>query len=333
MQPLTDPGIEADAVADFIKRARPRTERALIDLFVWSWGMLFLGILPYLLWPSIWTFAVAFMVVTSRMGALLALAHDAQHSAFLPSKKWNDMIGAWLCAYPMGSIFGSSRAVHMAHHKLLNTPDDPDRGFHREDDKDSPAKFVVHFARLVFGGQLWTSIIVNGFLRPMSKASPTSQAPVVVNRRGHPEILNLVPVQATIWALLWLASGQWWLYFALWLGPIFTFGTFLGFLRGFVDHAKLASDDGGPAGARLITVLHANFWERAYLSPFDFKYHGEHHLFPSVPHYCLPELHKLLQTSEVYRHQYGLRESYSKFLADYWHQISKEARQAQPEHS
>lgn len=320
--------VPEDAILNFVRNAKPRTSRALVDLLIWSWGMLALGVAIYVLFPGPWTFALAFLIVTSRMGASLALAHDAQHSAFLPVKKWNDLIGAWLCAYPMGSIFGSSRAVHMAHHRLLNTPEDPDRGFHIESNKSTPRQFTVHFLRLVFGGQLWTSIIVNGLLRPFANRTNADKPPVVVlTRTGHPEILNLVPVQLVIWGLLWSLSGQWWLYFALWLGPIFTLGTFLGFLRGFVDHALLSSDAESPAEKRLVTVLHVNLLERAFLASFDFNYHGEHHLFPSVPHYYLPELHRLLQANDVYCHQYGLRPSYSKFLSDYWRQISTSQRQ------
>jgi fatty acid desaturase len=326
MYPGSQTSNEKVAVTDFIKNAKPKTGKALVNLLFWSWGLLILGVLPYCLYHSIWTFALAFLVVTSRMGALLALAHDAQHLSFLPDKKWNDLIGAWACAYPMGSIFGSSKAVHMAHHKLLNKPEDPDRNFHIENNKDTPRQFVTHFARLVCGGQLWTSIVVNGVLRPIAKNKPCEKPPVVVlGRAGHPEILNLIPVQLVIWGCLWLASGQWWLYIVLWLGPIFTLGTFLGFLRGFVDHARLRSEAENPedpARDRLITVLEVNWLERAYLAPFSFNYHAEHHIFPSVPPYYLPELHKLMQKSEYYRNTYAVRKSYSRFIADYWRQIS-----------
>ena len=147
---------------------------------------------------------------------------------------------------------------------------------------------------------------------------------MVLGRKGHPEILNLIPVQLLIWGLLWSASGQWWLYLALWLGPIFTLGTFVGFLRGFVDHARLrteAADPTNPASERLITVVKINWLERAYLAPFSFNYHAEHHMFPSVPPYYLPQLHKLMQKSDYYRPSYAVRQSYSQFIADYWREI------------
>ena len=126
----------SELVTRFVKSSKPKMSRGLVDLIVWSWGVLILGLAVYVLFPNVLTFAFAFLVVTSRMGALLAVAHDAHHNAFLPNKKWNDLIAAWLCAYPVGSIYGSSRAVHMAHHKLLNTPEDPDRNFHFEANKN-----------------------------------------------------------------------------------------------------------------------------------------------------------------------------------------------------
>lgn len=320
----------SETVNRFVKSAKPILTRGLVDLIVWGWGVLALGIAVYVFCPNIFTFAFAFLVVTSRMGALLAIAHDAHHGTFLPDRKWNDLIAAWFCAYPVGSIYNSSKAVHMAHHKFLNTPEDPDRNFHFEDNKSTPQQFAWHFLRLVFGGQLWTSIVVNGILRPIQKdAVPTQDKPapvVVLTRKGHPEILNLVPVQLVIWGALWAVSGQWWLYFAVWLGPIFTLGTFLGFLRGFVDHARLPDDSAVNASERLVTVLNANFLERAFLAPYDFKYHAEHHMFPSVPHYHLHELHKILQADESFRSRYLTRPSYTAFIKEYWTQISKNAR-------
>lgn len=319
----------SEIVNSFVRTAKPILARGLVDLFVWSWGMLILGLGVYVLFPNVLTFAFAFLVVTSRMGALLAIAHDAHHGTFLPDRKWNDLIAAWLCAYPVGSIYSSSKAVHMAHHKLLNTPEDPDRNFHFEDNKSTPQQFAWHFLRLVFGGQLWTSIVVNGILRPIQKDAVQPEdkpAPVVVlTRKGHPEILNLVPVQLVIWGALWAVSGQWWLYLAIWLGPIFTLGTFLGFLRGFVDHARLPDDPSVNSAERLVTVLHANFLERAFLAPYDFKYHAEHHMFPSVPHYYLHKLHIILQADENYRSRYLTRPSYSAFIKEYWTQISRNA--------
>jgi fatty acid desaturase len=42
------------------------------------------------------------------------------------------------------------------------------------------------------------------------------------------------------------------------------------------------------------------FWERAFFAPHNVNYHLEHHLYPGVPFYNLPELHKALMQNPTY---------------------------------
>ncbi len=51
-----------------------------------------------------------------------------------------------------------------------------------------------------------------------------------------------------------MATGFWWAYFVLWLAPIFALGTLLGYIRGFIDHARLAEDDEASSESRLVSV-------------------------------------------------------------------------------
>ena len=41
--------------------------------------------------------------------------------------------------------------------------------------------------------------------------------------------------------------------------------------------------------------------ERIFLAPKNVNYHIEHHFFPSVPFYRLPELHAILMSKPGYR--------------------------------
>ncbi len=358
------PAYSAELTA-FLKRAKAKNFRAILDIILWGWGRISIGVAIFTLLPNPLTYALGIVFISSGMGILVALSHESQHSALLRSKKWNDMVGAWLCAYPVGSVYGASRAVHLAHHKYLNTSQDPDRHFHLEDDKSTPEQFANYFLKLLCGGQLWTSIVVNGFLRKdevvsssgasqhssnwqsagsesassegassecvssegatFDGAVATAEKTSVGARRKYPEILNLVPVQIVVFSLLWLVTGFWWAYFALWLVPIFTLGTFFGYLRGFIDHARLESDDMTRAAGRLISVPHPSLFDRALLTGLDFHFHAEHHFFPAVPHYYLPELHNVLQNDPAFRDRYLVRPTYFSFLRDYWKQIGSGA--------
>ncbi len=317
-------GAISDTISEFLRSAKPKTHRTLFDLFLNGYLRIGCSIALFSLYPCQATFIVAFLFITGGMGVLVNLSHESQHSALLGDKRWNDLIGAWLCAYPLGSIYGSSRAVHMAHHKYLNTTADPDRHFHNEQDKSDPVQFASYLVKLVLGGQLWTSIIVNGFLREKNARAGTQAEPVVVlPRRSYPEILNLLPVQAVVFSVFWLATGYWWAYFALWLLPIFTLGTLFGYIRGFIDHARLASDDEGRSEGRLVSVPMPSLLDRIFFTGLEFHFHAEHHFFPSVPHYYLPDLHRLLQDDSAFNSRYLLRPSYTSFLRDYFKQISR----------
>lgn len=318
---------ESEELAQFLKRAKPQTARAIFDILFVAYARIVLPYLLFLAFPGPLTFIVSFGFISSGMGILVALSHESQHGALLPDRKWNNRIGAWLCAYPVGSIWGASRLVHLAHHRNLNTNDDPDRHFHIEDDKSEPWQFVVHFLKMLLGGQFWTSIVVNGFLRRRSQAGleksdlarcqPQSQA-----KKKHPEILNLVPVQLAIFLFFFVTSGIWWTYFALWLAPIFTLGTLLGYVRGFIDHARLQKDDPLASKERLISVPRPSLIDRLTVTGLDFHFHGEHHLFPFVPHHLLPELHAILRRHPDYQDKILYRRSYWEFLCEYWREIS-----------
>jgi fatty acid desaturase len=330
MQSIAQDSASVDHIAEFLARAKPKTWYGLCDVFLGGWLRIFMCLALYAWKPCPITFAMTFFGVTSGMGSLVALSHESQHASLLPKKKWNDLIGAWFCAYPIGSVWGTSRAVHLAHHKYLNTPLDPDLHFHLEEDKSTPKDFAMFFLKLLFGGQLWTSFVVNGFLRHADRAKQSdteaAQSVIVMPKRKYPEVLNLMPVQCVVFNLLWLITGQWWAYFAFWLLPIFTLGTFLGYMRGFIDHARLADDDPVLSANRLISVPNPSIFDRSFLTGLDFEFHAEHHFFPSVPHYFLPELHKILQADPNYKERYLCRPSYQSFLADYWKQICEGRR-------
>ena len=60
------------------------------------------------------------------------------------------------------------------------------------------------------------------------------------------------------------------------------------------------------------TVSTISWWaERQYFAPYNFNYHMEHHLWPSVPPYRLPEVHRYLRQQGYYeRHPDSLNSTY-----------------------
>lgn len=321
---LTDP-----TVTDYVKSSKPSVARTLFDVVVLCWGVIFGAIGLFLYAPSIWTYLLAFLVVSSRMNGCLTLAHDGWHTSLVSNRKWNDFIAGWLCSYPFGSVYGSARAGHLAHHKYLGTEADPDRPMHIEADKHTLADFVGHFARHMFIGQLIISFSKYLLPKRSDHANPAACAAVKAElnedskaAKRVPEFAYVVVCQALIGSSLWYLSGHWWTYFAVWFFPIVTLGTMCYFFRAFGDHGRLTTDPTGPLEGRLVSIPHQLAWERAFVSPYEFNFHAEHHLYASVPHQHLPKLHQLLRQKDAYKRQVIVRNNYSAFLVSYVREIS-----------
>jgi fatty acid desaturase len=319
MEHPIDYSLTDTTVSEFVKAAKPSAARTIFDVAVLCWGNLILSVALFLYAPSIWTYLLVFLMVSSRMNACLSLAHDAWHASLMPSRKWNDFLGGWICSYPFGSVFGTTRANHLAHHKYVGTETDPDLHNHRESDKETLAHFVGHFARHMFIGQL----IITLSLHLARKKYAETVEPVAEAKapKGVPEFANVVAMQAIIGSVLWAASGHWWMYFLVWFLPIATLGTLAYFLRAFCDHARLAADPPRPVDGRLITIATDQPLERAFIAPNDFNYHAEHHLYASVPHQYLPKLHRLIRDKEAYARQVIVRQSYIGFVVAYIREV------------
>lgn len=87
-------------------------------------------------------------------------------------------------------------------------------------------------------------------------------------------------------------------YFLLWLVPIFTSFSFFMILRQIVQHGN--GDRGWLTNTR---VFHCNPFLNFAVFPLGQDYHLPHHLFASVPHYRLKELHEFLARCQEYRDQ------------------------------
>jgi fatty acid desaturase len=63
-----------------------------------------------------------------RQLGLAVLMHEAAHGTLLRRRRWNDLGGTWLCAYPVWSDICIYRPYHLKHHATTWTAEDPDLG-------------------------------------------------------------------------------------------------------------------------------------------------------------------------------------------------------------
>jgi fatty acid desaturase len=247
-----------------------------LGYMVLAWAVA-IGAIGVFWWHPAWyTFVLAYFVVSSRQQALLNCEHECVHNKFLPTRRWNELVGRYLCASPVGSPFGAARDRHLAHHQLLGTPEDPDRELHSgEPPKNTPLGVARYFLSGLLGG--YAGMVLMG---------PPPKVPGATYSRRR-DLVALVLVQGLIAAGLTIAFG-WWVYPALWLAPLATLTALTHLVRSFVEHA-ITADETDDHSNRLITI-HSNPLERELVAPYGMNYHAEHHILPSVP---APRLRRL----------------------------------------
>jgi fatty acid desaturase len=256
---------------------------------------------------SVWTFAIAFLLIASRQHALLILVHECWHGLFLPDRALNHLIGQ-VVGYSVGSKYWLARDGHLDHHRNLGRQDDPDRPLHSSSDKATRAALVRYFGARLLGGQLLVSHQV-GRQRPKGSSSPSAAA----------EWLWLIVVQLIVWGLLALFTGRWWTYPLLWALPIATATTLLNSLRAFTEHA-VPPDREASEPSRYFSIT-ASPLERFFLAPLNFNCHAEHHLYPTVPYHRLPLVRRLILADPKALPGYSQRSGYLKFIASYYRSL------------
>jgi fatty acid desaturase len=110
---------------------------------------------------------------------------------------------------------------------------------------------------------------------------------------------------ALAWLSLYVTPYASLYYLVLWVVPIFTSFSFFMILRQIVQHGN-----GGRGWLTNTRVFFVNPLINFAVFPMGQDYHLPHHIFASVPHYRLKELHEFLAQCEEYRAQAVVVEGY-----------------------
>ncbi|HEY7402690.1 MAG TPA: fatty acid desaturase [Candidatus Angelobacter sp.] len=218
-------------------------------------------------WPLL---ALGVVTTALALNAFVLLMHDGMHFTLFRNRTWN-----WLGSVLLGSTFLMSftayRIMHTRHHRFLGDARDPDD--YQNYVHPGAVLWSLHFMRLTVGSLLYLALIP---LLALKYGSDEER------RRVLGEYVFLLAVYGALWHL---APGRFLLL--AWLLPLLIVGT-LTAIRGFTQHGITDATDPYLASRTVLPnpvigffLLHENF-------------HLEHHLFPEVPSYHLPRLHRLI---------------------------------------
>jgi len=264
-----------------------------------TWGMVLFSFALVGLYPSIWSILVALVLLGGRHLALAILMHDASHYSLFRTRKLNDLLGQWICAYPTWQDLNRYRSHHRKHHLLAGTAEDPDyslvNGF-----PITLGSLFRKFLRDLIGvtgvKRIYGLLLMDlGFIKytvasdviwlPQGGRSMTDVITCAITNLHGVVITNFI-----LFGVLY-CLGHPWLYL-LWIGSyLVPFSLFVR-IRSIAEHACTRSGLNPLDSTR---TTHANPLARITVAPHRVNYHLEHHMLMATPNYLLPKLHRLLR--------------------------------------
>ena len=237
-----------------------------------------------LLWLVAWWddpigWLLAFPLMGRAFARFAILAHEAAHRLLFSNRRANDLVGAWLVAYPAFVPIDAYRRGHMAHHKREFGPNEPDVALYAGYPIAADS-WRRKLTRDALGSSGWKNLM----LLVRALGSPTAR----------PVALRITAWQVALWLGLWVLTGRWWVYPLFWLLPWMTVWRVLNRLRAVAEHGGLQeSDDRRRTTHHVRQSPTARFW----MVPFNTGWHLAHHVDIGVPFARLPEFHRELEAA------------------------------------
>lgn len=206
---------------------------------------------------------------------IIMAVHELAHRTFVPNKSLNDILGCVLSPL-VGLNFKQYREHHLKHHKAKNVSEDTD------------AYIYLPVVREKLWYKKLKAFILGSFSELFIKVKEKSL--LMTNERFSARH-SVIIAQLTLFMLFVVLSKPL-NYFVFWLGPIIVISFLLNRTRVLIEHGY--GFDSNLASNPQVTVnLNPSFLERVIFAPHNFNYHQDHHDFPWIPYYQLPEFNKL----------------------------------------
>jgi len=229
-----------------------------------------------------WIALPALMIYGFSLAAMFAPLHECVHRTAFASNRWNDLV-AWFAG--LLSFYNSTfyRRYHKWHHRYTQIP-----GKDPELSDPKPENWQEYLFELT--GVSWWMGKLRGHLR---MAFGKVQEYPFLPETAYAEVIRSIRLQLFVYAaavVLSIALGHPWAILLYWLLPMAIGQPILRFIL-LAEHMGCPQDDNPLTNTRTTLTL----FPLRFLM-WNMPFHGEHHLYPSIPFHALPSAHEHLRT-------------------------------------
>ena len=250
-----------------------------------NWAIVFAAFALVARWPNPLTVLVALFVIGARQLGFAVLMHEAAHRSLFADRKVNDFVGNWLCAYPVWSDTKPYRPYHLQHHAKNWTDEDPDIGL-AQPFPISTDSFRRKVWRDLSGQTGWKRLKAT-VRRDLGLSRGRVKRNFDAGLDAFHGVLITNIILLTIVTIAWHPA-----VYLLWVVAWLTTYSLVMRIRSIAEHAMIPDPADEMKNTRTVV---ARWWERLFIAPNCVNFHLEHHLLPTVPHYNLRRMHRMLR--------------------------------------
>jgi fatty acid desaturase len=260
-----------------------------------------IGIGSHFWHPLLYLVIVLFM--SGRQHALAVLQHDAAHFRLFPQRFWNDSIAEAFLAWPLFLSNQQFRQYHFLHHHYLGMEKDGNRIHYRTHTKEGKIAQMWLFPKRPLALVAWMFVRFCGIGGILYLFRSIYR---FITQGSFRYLLLVLAYYGTILTTIYALHGER-VFLLCWMFPLCTGFILTNLLRIAGEHSAIVNQDGFFQTTR--TTI-PSWFDQIFIVPRNISYHLEHHLYPYIPFYRLPELHHCLMKQANFREHAHITKSY-----------------------